>query len=412
LDSLAAANAPQHILAALEVFQFHNPSSSRLNRLSESERSRFFQWCDDRQLTLMLPHVCGSLPRWVSQTVQDKATRYNIRFERIKRELFDISAAFDQANLSFVMLKGLSHSPALTPEPSLRGQGDLDFWFIDSSIYKALDVLERLGYAPTLPTKGRHLPPMSRPSKWKWQGDLHDSAMPISVELHYELWSDTTDFIPAPGVTEFWSRKKLRYFDDYAVSVLSDQDLLGFAALHLLLHVLHGELPLQRAWEIARFLHYHDDDHAFWRSWRSLHPTGLRELEICMFCLVAEWFGCNWPKDLNPEVQHLRQKVVSALSTCSSALLATYWKPNKSELALHLALAEEPRHRFRILVRRLIPLSIPVFVDSATTFTSWHMRALATVRQAPRLSRRFVRHATTFFPTLFDGLRWFSIRKS
>jgi hypothetical protein len=37
----------------------------------------------------------------------------------------------------------------------------------------------------------------------------------------------------------------------------------GFAALHLLLHLLHGDLPLQRAWEIARFLGTHACDEDF-----------------------------------------------------------------------------------------------------------------------------------------------------
>jgi hypothetical protein len=411
LESLAAANAPQHILAALEAFQFDHPSADRLSRLSESERNPFFRWCDDRQLTLMLPYVCDSLPQWVSQTVQDKAARYNLRFERIKRELFEITEAFNDEKLSFVMLKGLSHSPALTPDAGLRGQGDIDLWLLGSSVYRAREVLRRLGYVSKLEAKGRHLSPMSRPTEWKWRGDIHDPEMPISVELHYELWSDSTDFIAPPGVRDFWERKKLRSFDGRAIHVLCDEDLLAFATLHLLLHVLHGDLPLQRAWEIAHFLDAHVNDHEFWQSWRALHTTGLRQLQVCIFCLVTDWFGCNWPKHLNVEVQMLPEAAISWLSTRSLAPLRREWKPNKSELWLHLALVKKRWRRFAILVRRLIPLSLPLFIDDAAAPPSWQLRVLATVRQSPRLFARLVRHVTTFFPTLFEGLRWVVVRK-
>jgi hypothetical protein len=411
IESLAAANAPQHILAALEAFQFHNPSADRLSKLSELERNSFFRWCDGRQLTFMLPYVCDSLPQWVTQTVQDKTARYNLRFERITRELFEITGAFDDAKLPFVMLKGLSHSPVFTPDASLRGQGDIDLWLLGPSVYRARDVLRRLGYVPTLAATRRHLPPMSRPTEWKWRGDIHDPEMPISVELHYELWSGDTDFIAAPGVKDFWERKRLRSFDGRAINVLCDEDLLAFATLHLLLHVLHGDLPLQRAWEIAHFLDTHVNDHEFWQSWRALHPTALRQLEMCIFCLVTEWFGCYWPKNLNIDFQTLPDAAIWWLRSSSLAPLRREWKPNKSELLLHLALITKRGHRFAILIRRLIPLSLPLFIDDGTAPPSWQSRVLATVRQSPRLFGRLLRHVMTFFPTLFEGLRWLVLRK-
>lgn len=411
LESVAAANAPQHILAALEVFQFHNPSPDRLNGLSEPQRSVFFQWCDERQLTLILPYVCNSLPNWARETIQAKAARYDQRFERLKQQLFDIAEAFEDEKLSFVMLKGLSHSPALTPDARLRGQGDIDLWLPGSSAYTARDVLAGLGYIPTIAAKSRHLSPMSRPSTWKWRGDIYDPEMPISVELHYELWSDNAEFIAAPGVSEFWRRKRLRSFDGQAINVLCDEDLLAFAALHLLLHVLHGDLPLQRAWEIAHFLDSHVNDQEFWDSWSGLHPAPLRQLQTCIFRLVTKWFGCNWPKILDTEFQMLPEAATSWLSTRSFAPLWREWKPNKSEVWLHLALVKKRRSRLVILVRRLIPTSLPLFVDDATAAPRWPFLVLAGVRQSPRLFGRLMRHVRTFFPTLFEGLRWLAVRK-
>ena len=54
--------------------------------------------------------------------------------------------------------------------------------------------------------------------------------------------------------------------DGRAIPVLCEADTLAFAALHLLMHVLHGDLRLQRAWEIAHFVHTRADDDDFWRG--------------------------------------------------------------------------------------------------------------------------------------------------
>ena len=413
IESLAAAKAPQHILAGLELFQFQNSSADRLALLSAAERQLFSQWCDARQLTLTLPHVCSSpLPSWVWDNLNPKAARCNLRLNRIKRALFEIVGALNQARLEFVMLKGLSHSPALTPNAALRAQGDIDLWLLGQSVSKARDVLSHLGYVPLMDAKSRHLAPMQRPSDWEWRGDLFDPDIPISIELHYELWSDRTEYIPAPGLELFWDRKKLRDFDGHPINVLCDEDLLGFATLHLLLHLLHGDLPLQRAWEIARFLHTHVCDDVFWRSWRSSHPAALRQLETCVFYLVTNWFGCARREELARDFEGLPVMARSWLEEYSSALLQREWKPNKSEIWLHLAFINNPKYEALVLFRRLIPTSLPLFVDRVRSRSSWLSGLLTFRRKHQLLLGRLVRHIVTFFPTLFDGLRWFWMRKS
>jgi hypothetical protein len=412
IESLAATRAPLHIIAALEMFQFQNSSADRLSLLSEAERQQFFQWCDARQLTLMLSHLCNSpLPRWVREAVVPKAARYNVRFKRIKRELFEIVGALNEARLEFVMLKGLSHSPALTPRARLRAQGDIDLWLRGSSVYKARDVLSSLGYVPLMDARSRHLAPMRRPSSWQWRGDLFDPEVPTSIELHYELWSDRTECIPAPGLEQFWDRKKLRDFDGHLINVLCDEDLLGFAALHLLLHLLHGDLPLQRAWEIARFLNTHVSDDVFWRSWRSSHPMALRQLETCVFHLVTSWLGCRSRQDSHGDFQRLPVMARSWLEKSSLAPLEREWKPNKSEVWLHLAFINNPKYEVLVLFRRLLPTSLPLFVNRVKTRPSLLNALLNFCGQVQFLLKRLIRHTVTFFPTLFDAMRWFWIAK-
>jgi Uncharacterised nucleotidyltransferase len=411
--SLTGLRAPQHILAALELLQFQTPSADRLDSLTQTERRRFLDWCDNRQLTLMLSQICGSgLPTWVMEPTLQKTARYDLRFRRLKRELFEIVDAFDDANLEFVMLKGLSHAPALTRDPQLRAQGDIDLWLIGSSVHRAQQVLKKLGYVPLLDSKSRHLPPMGRPSNWRWRGDLFDAEMPISVELHYDLWSEQAECIAFPDLEQFWNRKIIRNFDGHNINVLCDADLLGFAGLHLFLHLLHGELPLQRAWEIARFLDTHVSDESFWKSWRSSHPAALRQVETCIFYLVTEWCGCHARQELGAGVHELPIMVKSWFARFSLAPLTREWAPNKSEIWLHLAFIPRRKDKARVLFRRLLPTSIPRFGDRATSQTLSIAKLVRFVRQLRLVMTRLARHVVTFFPTVFDGLRWYWLRNS
>jgi hypothetical protein len=237
---------------------------------------------------------------------------------------------------------------------------------------------------------------MCLPSKWRWRGDLFDPEMPVSVELHYELWSEQAEYIAISQLHQFWDRKQIRDLDGYKIHVLCDADLLGFACLHLLLHLLHGELPLQRAWEIARFLDTHVNDDSFWASWRVSHPENLKALETSIFCLASTWFGCRTREDLQADVQQLPMVVQSWLAEFSLAPLRSEWAPNKSEIWLHLALIHNRSHKVRVLLRRLFPGSV-----------RYGTRALLKRSSLGLLLNRFGHHAVTFFPTVISGLRWF-----
>jgi hypothetical protein len=375
-------------------------------RLSEAQQNRFLQWCDQRQLTLLIYHLgAAKLPAWARDAITPRKARYEQRFARIKRELFEVVEALDKAHVEFVMLKGLSHAPALTPDARLRAQGDIDLWLLGDSVFQAQDVLSGLGYVPLREAKSRHLAPMGKPNNWVWRGDMFDPEMPISVELHYELWSDDAEHIKIPGLEQFWERRKRRDFDGRIINVLADEDLMGFAALHLLLHVLHGELPFQRAWEIASFLHTHAKDERFWASWQSLHAPALRQIEAGVFYLVSRWFDCESTIAFQTDRRQLPEMVQSWLEGCYTDPIKREWKPNKSETWLHLGLIESPRGKAQVLFRRLFPTSLPTFFDRPSPSASIASRVLNSYKQIPLLANRIVRHAVTLIPTLLDGVK-------
>jgi hypothetical protein len=404
--SLAAAGAPPHIAATFDALQFRNPSSHRVTKLSAAEWQRLLSWCDTRQLTLTLPHSFGPfIPPELCEDIEQRRARYQMRFERLKCALFEIVAVFGAANLEFIMLKGLSHAPVLTPDAIFRAQGDIDLWLTGPSVYKAEEALQSLGYVSVGVSKSRHLSPLMRPGNWKWAGDLFDPAMPISVELHYELWSDKDEYIEAPGLEAFWQRRVVRDFDGHKVCVLRDEDLLGFAALHFLLHLLHGDLPLQRAWEIARFLDLHADDTRFWESWQTIHTPRLRRLETVVYDLVTLWFGCRWPAQLETEVMGFSKPVRSWLEDWFLSPLVSQWAPNKRELWLHLALIDAWPNKSRVFIRRLLPLIRPHLEVNAAAKVSPADTARAALQRLRFTSSRLFRHLRTLLPTIFDGLR-------
>ena len=380
-----------------------NSSTERLRRLEAPSWQELLDWCDARQLTFLLPSICGNaLPSAVRHRISECRTKYMQRFARLKQELAEVADAFNDAGLNFVLLKGLTHSPIFTPDPVMRAQGDIDLWLRGESVYRAQDVLTRIGYVPLADSKCRHLPPMARRSHWKWRGDRFDPEMPIAVELHYELWSEKTEYIALPGFDSFWDRKQSRTFDGREIDVLRDEDLVGFAALHLLLHVIHGELPMQRAWEIANFLHRSAHDSGFWNSWRQLHPAVLRQAEVLIFCLMRMWFGCDSAPIVQQETAELPSRVHFWLNQFSLSPLKGQFRANKDDLWLHLALVNSRSHRIRVLGRRLAPISIPGFADRAGKTP----RLSQIFRQRGLLLSRAAHHAATLLPTVWQGLRW------
>ncbi len=399
-------------LAVLEALRFRHASSEFLVALPEHEWQKVFNWCDRRQLTFLLSSVCFSkLPGAICEEVLKKRDRFELRFQRLKQELFRIAEALNDSHLEFVMLKGMSHVPALSPNTLFRAQGDIDLWLPGSSVYEARDVLTRLGFVPLLSAKSRHLAPMAKPSNWEWRGDLFDPEMPIAVELHYDLWSDASEHIAIPDLEAFWQRRKPRNFDGCEINVLCEEDLVGFAALHLLLHLLHGDLPLQRAWEIGNFLETSADDELFWNSWETIHPSPLKQIESVVYSMVATWFHCRWPKALEKHFDGLPVKTKWWLDKYCWAPVQREWAPNKFEVGLHLALASSRRDRARVFLQRLLPVAMPGFADRAQPGLSLAAILRRAIRQARLLVSRVVHHVVTMPSTLLLGLRFLRVRR-
>jgi len=386
-----AAPLPRFAKALMRALRFQERCTEDLSRLSEREWRDLLAFSDPAQLTLLLGCVAaGALPDWVRDRIRGNAADYAPRFCRLRHALVEIGSVFEQRGIEYAVLKGIAHSPDFTPDRMLRATGDIDLWCRPEQVMEARDVLAEIGFRVAGESPGRHLAPMVRERDWQWTGNYFAADLPIAVELHFELWDEAAEFIAAPGTDDFWNRRVLTAFDGRRLPVLAPPDALGFACLHSLMHILHGDLRLQRAWEIAHFLHERANDGEFWGVWQSLHAPPLRRLEAVIFGLTAAWFGAALPPAAEAEIARLPADVRAWLENYSFSPVEGLFQPRKDEIWLHLALLESPRHRCAVFLRRTFPVgrtSMPFFFPARCRH---HLRAL--------------------FPTLAGGIRWWRRR--
>ena len=378
--------------ALIDALQFKNTSAARLRSLEDSEWGKLLPLCDRAQLTLLLYKLhADDLPDRVRARIdrnwRDNATR-NKRWQGLLDEMAD---ALRERSIDFVLLKGPSHAPHLSPDPLLRAFGDIDLWLQPERVHEADSVLRSIGYAPVGSSKGRHLAPLVRPEKWEWRGDCFAPDLPISVDLHYELWDSALECIGGPDERAMWSR-----CTGGRISTLAKPDLLTFAVLHFVMHLLHGDLRLHRIWEIAYFLHTHTTDVDFWTDWRGLYPEEVLRLQVLTFLLAQLWFDCDIPAPLADELEGLSPEIKLWVKHYGWSPITGLLSPNKDELWLNLSLVESRSARLRILRRRLFPK--PESVGNPDI-----PKGLARAF----LLRRIRYHITTLLPSCASGVAWY-----
>ena len=313
------AAIPVHARAVIQALRFRSPIVDPLRGLSEPDWERALRFCDRSHLSLPLALRSGdTLPTWIRERLASDLQKNTERWRRTQIAYLEIADAFDEKEIEFAVLKGFSHCPHFVRDPRHRTQGDLDLLFAPEAVTRARDAAMRLGYEPIeglgdLPID--HLPRMIRKTGWRWQGDFFDVEMPVSLELHFRLWdADTERFAPG-GLEAFWSRREIRRLDSIVFPALDPADGLAYATLHLLRHLLRGDLRTSHVYELAAFLHDRTGDAAFWDRWNNLHSASLRKLEAIGFCLAGRWFDCDMPPAAAEEIARLPADTARWLET-------------------------------------------------------------------------------------------------
>ena len=388
---------PRCVAALLESLSFARRAPEKL-LFTEAEWKAALYFFDRNQLTLLL-RLPGS--------VHEANLAGNRERERRLKEAFqDVSTTLGAAGIEFVVLKGFANWERFTPDASLRMQYDLDL-YCPHAARQAHDTLIRsLGYesipgAEEFPTD--HLPALVRKTGWQWQGDFFDPAIPISVELHFRLWDETTEGFAAPGVEDFWSRRVEQKLDGRPYLALDPADALGYCALHLLRHLLRGELRASNIYEVAWFLDRNAANDAFWTRWRDLHPPGLRRLQALCFRLAKAWFDCRLSPVAQEEIDRLPAQVQRWFEHCAASPAEALFRPNKDELLLHLCLLDSFSKKSAVLGRRLFPTRLPGPLDAVfipQERMTWRVWILKRWQYARYVAGRASFHVRAVLPTL------------
>jgi len=288
-----------------------------------------------------------------------------------------------------------------------RTQGDIDVYVPPRNLLLARDALLGAGYRPIhgvehMPTD--HLPPMMRQVNWTWRGNFYDPELPIGIELRFRFWNASTTKLRPRGLEEFWERKVERNQDGLSFCSLNPVDNTAYAALHVLHHLLFGELVPYHVYELAHFLHVTANDERLWREWQSA-DDGLRCMETISFRLASDWFSCDLPELVQEEVDSLPAEVKQWFEDYRESPLHALIKPNKDRLWLHLSLLESSRDKCAVFFGTLLPVRVPPL----KAVGQWPLSVVP--KFIGYAASRFVHHLGTVPRTLVEGLRWWGRTK-
>jgi predicted MFS family arabinose efflux permease len=397
----------------LEALRFRNPLPEGLRQLNADDWRRLLNAANDEHLTLALGLRCGpALPEAIRTRIDSDLVKNAKRFAKAQQDHEEIAAALRASGVESVVLKGFSHWPFFTIDPRHRPQYDLDLFCPPDQVLHAKDALLRLGYEPLagfdhVPLD--HLPAMVRKTGWRWRGDYFDIDIPFAVELHLRLWDAETEHIPIHGLEAFWNRRVLTRIDRFCFPALDEPDRLAYAAMHLLRHLLRGDVRLYHAYELAHFLDQRADDGEFWKRWQSTYEDSFRAIQAISFRLASEWFACRLPAEIGEEFDRAAEPTRRWFDLFALAPVEGKARPNKNELWLHLSLIRPAAQKRSVVLRRLFPalrnrtLYAPHVPKSQTT------RALRLARRMFRIRFTLLRaahHLRSALPTMVGGLRW------
>jgi MFS family permease len=252
---------------------------------------------------------------------------------------------------------------------------------------------------------------MIRKTGWQWRGDLFDPEIPVSLELHFRLWDQETERFGPAGLDQFWERRESRILEGLSFTALHPVDATAYASLHLLRHLLRGDVKPFHVYELASLLHQQSGNDLFWSRWKVWHDPSLRQLEAICFDLARRWFDCSLSVAASEEIERLPSEVTRWLEMCAFSPLMSLARPNKDELWLHWSLIDSRRGRWSMLERRLLPAALPGPVDAVhlpDREITWRIVLRRKWRYGRYTASRVVHHLAASPGVATGAVRWFA----
>jgi predicted MFS family arabinose efflux permease len=400
---------PRHLETVLAALNFEDASCDALKKIPESDWEALLSLCDRMRLTLPLGQMCGAaLPAEIRMRIDRNVDDNLERLARIAQEYAEVARVLDLAQADHLVLKGFAQWPDLVQSAHYRTQSDIDLFLPADKIAQGRDALLAADYhaiqgVEHMPTD--HLPPMMRQLNWTWRGNFYDPDLPVGLELHFRFWNSSTTRLRPLGMDEFWSRRVQRQSHGLRFSSLCPVDNLGYAALHVLHHLLFGGLVPYHVYELARLLHTHVSNESFWQEWRMSHDDSLRRMQAVSFRLASVWFSCRLSDAVREEIKSLSPTVEQWFKEYGRSPLHALEHPNKNRLWLHLSLLESSGDKHAVFWGTLLPVRVPPL----KAVGRWSLPAFS--RFLRYAASRVAHHVGSVPATLVEGVRWWGSTK-
>jgi len=196
------------------------------------------------------------IPAQIQQRMARAYTDNAARNQNIRTEFVEIHRILTQARVPHIVLKGWPLVERLYPDSAHRVLYDHDFLVPVEQAQAGYQALLAAGFKP-LPAKDgwveKHLPPLWRNNRYRWNGYLFDPDYPRPVELHLRLWEQGWRGLQVGQLNHLWPHAQTRPIAGVPVQLLSDEDTLLHLAMHFAGHLVEREARLNQLLDLARF---------------------------------------------------------------------------------------------------------------------------------------------------------------
>ena len=228
------------------------------------------------------------------------------------RELERVLSEFHRAEIAAVLLKGAALATTLYPDVAVRPMGDVDLLVRQADLSRAIDVVEKLGYAPENPSMRRGLEYLVF-YEANFRGGEH---LPVPLELHWNLMGGANSRY-RPPLDWFWAQTRTIRFGDSSALVFTPTAHLLHAAAHLALK--HGG----------------DDTRLLWLY--DLHLIIVQSADLNWTELVSKGREANWALALHTVLDEVQRLFLTPVPAWVMDALAEKSDPEAGRLMERMA---------------------------------------------------------------------------
>jgi hypothetical protein len=230
------------------------------------------------------------MPQQVLTTWENQALFRAAQQISLTENLLTTLKLLEKENIRFVLIKGLVMKQ-LYPYPEFRNMGDADLFVYEGCREKAIRLLRNIGY--DIPEESKmdaiHIA-MYRPFSCR-------------MEIHHALWNGGCTGEVDTWYRHIWENTRFILYDSVSIPVLSVEDELINAIIHLFKHFTSSDVNLLRLFDIAVF----SEKYGKKMDWAYICGTvdnfGLRRMLNALFSMYQDCFGLGY---LFPGFKHKR----------------------------------------------------------------------------------------------------------